>query len=198
MTANDEMDVREQLRLIESMISEGRRKTESWGWSFLLWGLAYYVATAWSALGHGNLAWPVTMIAAGVLTGVIGSRVSHGHPETIVGRAIGAVWLVMGVALFVVMIVLGISGHYNIHVYMAIVGAMLAVANGTSSLILKWKMQFACALVWLGAGVVGCFGTEMQALICFLAAVFFCQIVFGIYAMILESRSNRQPGAVHA
>lgn len=198
MTVNDDMNVTEQLNLIETMMAEGRRSTESWGWSFLLWGLAYCVATAWSALGRSNLAWPVTMIATGVLTGVIGSRLSRGHPETTLGRAIGAVWSVMGSVLFVVLVTLGISGHYDIHVYMAIVGGMLAVANGTSSLILKWKMQFVCALVWLGAGIAGCFGTEMQTLICFLVAVFFCQIVFGAYAMIRDSRRNRPQGAIHA
>jgi hypothetical protein len=197
VTTNDELDLKAQLNLIETMMAEGRSSTESWGWSFLLWGLAYYVATAWSALGHSNWAWPVTMVSAGVLTGMIGARVSHGHPETILGRAIGSVWKAMGTALFVVMVTLGLSGHYDIHVAMAIIGGMLAVANGTSSLILKWKMQFACALVWLAAGVAGSFGTESQALICFLVAVFFCQIVFGTYAMILESRRNRRHGAVH-
>ena len=48
------------------MIAEGRRTTESWGWTFVLWGVAYYVAIAWAALGHSTLAWPVTMIAAGI------------------------------------------------------------------------------------------------------------------------------------
>ena len=44
-------ELNERLSLIQSMIAEGRRSTESWGWSFLLWGIAYCVATAWSALG---------------------------------------------------------------------------------------------------------------------------------------------------
>jgi hypothetical protein len=198
MAASEELNLKAQLSLIETMMAEGRRSTESWGWSFLLWGIAYCVATAWSALGGGNWAWPVTMVAASVLTGIIGARVSHGHPETTLGRAIGGVWKVMGVSLCAVLVALGVSGHYNIHVYMAIIGGMLAVANGTSSLILKWKMQFVCALVWLAAGVAGSFGTDGQALICFLAAVFFCQIVFGVYAMMRDARRNRQHGAIHA
>ena len=44
-------DLNERLNLIEAMIAEGRRKTESWGWTFLLWGVAYYVAIGWVALG---------------------------------------------------------------------------------------------------------------------------------------------------
>jgi hypothetical protein len=199
MTANDEIDLKAQLNLIETMMAAGRRSTESWGWSFLLWGIAYYVATAWSTLGRSNWAWPVTMTAAIAVTAIIGARVSRGHPETTLGRAIGGVWKVMGTSLGVVMLALSLSGHYDIHVYMAIIGAMLAVAHGTSSLILKWKMQFACALVWLGAGVAGCFGSDNQAGISFLVAIFFCQILFGIYAMTLDARRRRQrQGAVHA
>lgn len=192
-------ELQERLSLIESMMAEGRCSSESWGWSFLLWGLAYYAATAWAVLGHSNWAWPVTMGVAVVLTGVIGARISRGHPETTLGRAIGSVWWAAGTALFVVLLALGLSGRYDIHVYMAIIGGMLAVANGTSSLILKWKMQFVCALVWLGAGVAGSFGSDNQASIAFLVAVFFCQIVFGIYAMTLDARRRRRlHGAAHA
>ena len=54
------------------------------------------------------------------------------------------------------------------------------------SIILKWKMQFACAVVWWASAVIACFGSENSASIAFLAAIFFCQIVFGIYAMICE------------
>lgn len=198
MAANDEMGVKTQLKLIETMMAEGRRSTESWGWTFLLWGVAYYVATAWATLGRSNWAWPVTMVAAGVLTGVIGARISRGQPETTLGRAVGSVWQVMGISLFLVLLTLGLSGHYNIHVFMAVIGGMLAVADGTSSLILKWKMQFVCALLWMGAGVAGCFGSESQASIAFLTAIFFCQIIFGIYAMTLDARRRRQqPGAIH-
>ena len=31
-----EQDLEERLSLIESMIAEGRRNTESWGWTFVL------------------------------------------------------------------------------------------------------------------------------------------------------------------
>ena len=193
----EKLELNDRLKLIESMMAEGRRKTESWGWSFLLWGVAYYIATAWATLGHSNFAWPVTMVAAGILTSVMAARMSSGHPETTLGRAIGAVWSAMGVSLFVVLICLGASGRYDAHVFMAIIGAMLATANATSAIILRWKMQFACAAVWLAAAVAACFGSETVVSIAFLSATFFCQIVFGIYAMILDAR-RRQPGAAHA
>jgi hypothetical protein len=59
MTANaEELELKDRLSLIESMIAEGRRTTESWGWTFVLWGVAYYVAIAWSAWGINVVRWP--------------------------------------------------------------------------------------------------------------------------------------------
>ena len=39
-----EQELKDRLSLIESMIAEGRRTTESWGWTFVLWGVAYYIS----------------------------------------------------------------------------------------------------------------------------------------------------------
>jgi hypothetical protein len=202
MTANNEgLELKDRLNLIESMIAEGRRTTESWGWTFVLWGVAYYVAIAWSAWGQHSslawLAWPVTMVAASVLTGVFASRQKRSRPKTTLGRAMSSIWIAMGVSMFIVTMCLAISGRYDLHVFVAIIGAMLGMANATSSLILKWKMQFACAVVWWAAAVVACFTSEVETGIAFLAALFFCQIVFGVYGMIRESRLCRQE-ASHA
>lgn len=191
-------ELSDRLKLIEEMMVEGRRSTTCWAWSFVLWGVAYYAAIAWASLAHFALAWPIVMVGAAVLTGFISRRVKRHHPATTGGRAISAAWSVMGIALFVLLMSLSISGRYEAHTFIAIVGAMLAVANGISGMVLKWKMQMACALVWLGMGVAACFVSEAQASILFLAAIFFCQIVFGIYLMVLESRRHSHSGAVHA
>jgi hypothetical protein len=99
-------DLKDRLDLIESMIAEGRRNTESWGWTFLLWGVAYYVAIAWagwgqhaSIWGHSHVAWPVTMIVAFVLTIVIGFGKGRAQPGTTVGRAIASIWISMGISM---------------------------------------------------------------------------------------------------
>ena len=184
MMANaEELELKDRLNLIENMIAEGRRTTESWGWTFVLWGLAYYVAIAWGTFGHSNLAWPVTMIATGVLTGILSSRSARHRPETTIGRAMLAIWLGMGISIFALMLSLGASGRLDVHVSAAIVGAMLGTANCTSSIILKWKMQFACAVVWWAAGIAACFTSDNVTAVLFLAAIFFCQIVFGIYGL---------------
>ncbi|HZL49919.1 MAG TPA: hypothetical protein VFC37_03125 [Terracidiphilus sp.] len=199
MTGNFEgQELKERLNLIENMIAEGRRTTESWGWTFVLWGVAYYIAIAWSTWGKSTLAWPVTMIAAGVITGIVASRHTNSQPETTMGRAIGSIWIAMGISMFLLFMSMGISHRFEEHVFVAIIGAMLGMANATSSMILKWKMQFACAVVWWAAAVAACFGSENQSTIVFLAAIFFGQIVFGIYAMICESRRHRIQGAAHA
>lgn len=197
MTNLEHNDLTERLNLIESMIAEGRRTTESWGWTFVLWGAAYYVAIAWSMLGKSIVAWPVTMVAASVLTGILASRNRSRGPETTIGRSMMAIWLAMGVSTFILMLSLGMSGRLELHVAVAIVGAMLGTANATSSIILKWKMQFASAVVWWTSAVVAAFGSDKVTEISFLAAIFFCQIVFGIYGMICEAREHRANGASH-
>jgi hypothetical protein len=198
MTGNaEELELKERLSLIESMIAEGRRTTESWGWTFVLWGVAYYIAIAWASWGRSNLAWPVTMIAAAIVTSVFASRITRGQPGTTVGRVMSAIWSVMGTVLFVVLMALGFSGRADLHLIVAIVGAMLATANGISSIVIRWKMQFACAVVWLALAVGACFTTDMQTGMLSLAAIFFCLIVFGIYGIVLESRRQSR-SANHA
>jgi hypothetical protein len=194
----DGNDLKDRLRLIESMIYEGRRTTESWGWTFVLWGFAYYAAIAWSTWGHSAVAWPVTMIGTAVVTMIVGTRKGKGHPDTTIGRAIASIWLCVGVSMLLLFPALGIARRLDEHAFVAIVAAMLGVANGASGTILRWKMQFACAIVWWLTSVSACFGSDAQLEAVFLSALFLCQIVFGIYAMILESRRNRMQGTVHA
>ncbi len=173
----DEQDLRDRLNLIENMIAEGRRATAHWSWSSVLWGVAYFVAMAWM--------W--------------GSRSHEKHPETTLGRAIGSIWLGLGISMVLLFPALGISGRLgDVHVFIAVVSAFLGMANGACSLMLRWKAQFACAVVWWATSVAGSFGSENQAVIIFLVAIFLCLIVFGIYGMVLEARGRRSRGAVHA
>jgi hypothetical protein len=201
-TNANELELTERLKLIESMIAEGRRRQESWGWSFVLWGVAYYIAIGWSTWGNGRLpwpqlAWPVTMIVASIATAVFASRITKRGPETTLGRAMGAVWWSMGFSMFVLMFSLSASGRYDLHVFAAIIASLMGTANAASSIILKWKMQLACAMVWWAAAVVACFGSAAECGIAFLVALFLCQIVFGVYCMILEV-GKREKGTAHA
>jgi uncharacterized membrane protein YfcA len=192
-----------RLSLIETMIAEGRQSTESWGWAFVLWGIAYYVAIGWATWGHSDLAWPVTMIGTAILTAIVASRVSDKQPETTMSRAIGAIWIAVGVSLFVFCLSAGIARRIDLQTFVAAVGAMLGTANAASSLILKWKAQFLCAIVWWTAAAVSCFVSVTQSSIVFLTAIFLAQIVFGVYMMLSEARERkahdeRNSGAAHA
>ncbi len=198
MTENaNDFELKDRLELIENMLAAGRRKTESWGWIYVLWGVAYYVAILWATRGSAAVAWPVTMIIAAILTGAIKTRRRTREPETTIGRAIGSIWIALGISMFVLFMAMGFSRRIELHSYVAVIGAMLGMANAASGLILKWKMQLACAVVWWVAAVTACFGDANQSTIAFLAAIFFCQIVFGIYALYCESQ-RRKHKAVHA
>ncbi|MGC9157998.1 MAG: hypothetical protein ACP5FH_03320 [Terracidiphilus sp.] len=195
MNANSEdMELKDRLSLIETMIAEGRRSTGRHGWTFVLLGVAYYVAITWSRLAHYGMAWPITMAAAVLLMVIIQrrQRIHAGRPPvTSMNRAIWSIWISMGISMFVLLDALGFSGRADWRAWAAVACTLIGAANGASSLALKWKLQFACAVVWWAAAVVGCYGTETQCSIAFLAAIFLCQIVFGGWLMIAESRDRR-------
>ncbi|HWT65252.1 MAG TPA: hypothetical protein VN151_04000 [Terracidiphilus sp.] len=203
-------DLNARLQLIEEMISEGRRSTQSWGWTFLLWGVAYYVAIFWAAwsvnpwswpvnLFDGNhWAWPVTMFSTAVLTLVIGTRRNKGKPRLAIGRTISSIWFSIGISMLLLFPALSIAGRIDHHSFIAIVCAMLGVSNGACGMILRWPAELASACVWWCASIFACFGSEQQAVTVFLVAIFLCQFVFGAYAMLLEAREQRAHGAVHA
>jgi hypothetical protein len=218
MTIHEEADdlarqeLSARLSLIEAMIAEGRQKTESWGWTFVLWGVAYSAAIVfgnlgaplaeWTTFGHRSLAWPVTMVAAIVVMFVypaLASRNKPNAPDTTIGRAIYSMWIAMGISMFLLLLASGTSGRLDQQMFVAIVGSMLGTTNAASSMILKWRQQGLCAIVWWATAVAACFCTVTQCTILFLTAIFLCQIVFGAYGMISERKMMaRKSGALHA
>lgn len=121
------------------------------------------------------------------------------HPETTLGRAVGSIWLGLGVSMVLLFPALGFSGRLgDVHLFIAVVSAFLGMAYGACGLMLRWKAQFVCAVVWWATAVASAFGNETQAVVIFLVAIFLCLIVFGIYGMMLEARDRRSRGAVHA
>ncbi len=194
-----EQELKDRFNVIESMLAEGRRSTENWGWTFVLWGVVYYLAMAWATWGHSAWAWPITMAIAILATVVVASRKSSHHPDTTLGRAIGSIWMALGISLFLLFLALGLSGRLaDSHVFAAVISAVLGMANGASALILRWKVQLGCAALWWVTAVATCFGTDTQSTIVFVVAIFLCQIVFGIYGMIAKGQQRNPSGPVHA
>jgi hypothetical protein len=191
-----EQDLRERIALIETMMMEGRKTTQYWGWTFVLWGVAYLVAIAWSyKTASGAIAWPVTMIAAGLITAIAVGIRKRNNPETTRSRAIGAVWSATGAALFGYCFAAAFTGHSEIHSFIAAVEIMLCVANLTSGLLLRWAAQQVVGGIWWTAAVYTFFLTPRHLELVFIAAIVVCQIGFGIYLMIREARTGTRTGA---
>jgi hypothetical protein len=200
-SAMNEREIGERIALIESMMREGRRRTEYWGWNFLLWGVAYLIAIGWSNfLPAGRaLAWPVTMILAVVLTIVIARRRMRREPKTERSRALGMIWMAMGWGIFVFAFPVTYSGHFEAHAFMAAIEAMLGIAHVASGSMLRWSTQIVVGALWWVAAIATCFvpsGNDVAFI--FLAAVLVCNIGFGTYLMIRESRDKalERAGAV--
>jgi hypothetical protein len=196
---NSAQDLKDRLKTIESMIAEGRRSTGYWGWSFVLWGVAFYVAMGWTAWDRSAWAWPVTMVAAGVVTWIVASTTAKGRAETTLGRAIGSIWCAAGISMFIVLFSLGFSGKLTApQLFIAVASGMLGMTNAASAFALRWKVQLGVAVIWWAAAVAACFATVKQALAIFIVATFIGQIAFGVYGMVREGGAKRQQGAAHA
>lgn len=203
----DTQDLQERLQLIESMIAEGRQTTEGWGWVFVLWGMAYVVAIVWSGwinvlFGKMVFSWPanhwswiVTMFGTAALTLGIGTSARKPSARNRIAQATSAVWWGPGISMMVIFPALGWSGRLDTHLFVALVAAILGGINAASSMILRWRAQFACAVVWWLTSAVACFSSERQLLLVFLTALLLCQIVFGAYAMRCD---RKRAGARHA
>jgi hypothetical protein len=192
-------DLNDRLNAIESMLAEGRRSTVCWGWSFVLWGVAFYVAMAWSAWGQSAWAWPVTMVAAAVITGIVASARAGGGAETTLGRAIGWLWRAAGISMFLLLFSIGISGKLTApQLSIAIASGMLGMTHAASAFTLRWKVQLGVAVVWWAAAVAACFATVNQAVVIFIVATLIGMIAFGVYGMVRDSGAKSQRGAAHA
>ncbi len=182
-------ELNERLTLIESMMQEGRRTTGRYAWSFVLWGVAYEVAIIGATWLHLVYAWPVTMVLALVATIAGFSTHKTKSHESTAGRAIGSMWTALGASLFLVLFAYGFSGRmHETQIFVAIATAHLGLVNGASGMLLRWRAQFACAIVWWLSSAAACFITAEQSNYLLMADVFLCQILFGIYAMVLEQK----------
>lgn len=183
-----------RLDLIESMMTEGRRTTEYWGWVFVLWGIAYLIAIGWSfAPATQQFAWPVTMVVAGILTAILASRKARTKSSrTPLGRAIGGIWAGVGISIFIFCFAAASAGHFEPHAYIAAVLILVGAANCASSIALHWRTQFLVALLWWVSGAVVCFVPEHWIVVIVLIDAFFGFIAFGIYLMVRERRDRRR------
>jgi hypothetical protein len=191
----NEREIGERIALIESMMQTGRKSTEYWGWNFLLWGIAYFVAVAWSsflppASGGQMLAWPITMIFAVLLTIGIARKRMRNQPRTEKSRGIQAIWTAVGFGIFVFAFPVAYTGHFQAQGFIAAIEAMLGIAHVASGIFLRWPTQTVVGALWWAAAIGSCWANGNGVAYVFLAATLVCNIGFGTYLMIRESRDK--------
>lgn len=209
-TSAEEQELKDRLSLIESMIAEGRRKTQSWGWIFVLWGVAYYICIAGAVWFKTYNTSPVErgmicisqllfFVIVAVWIGVSNQKRGKGLmlPMGTLDRALFSIWISAGISIAILIVSLGYGARSNPNLVIAVIGTLLGMASAASSGILKWKLQFGCAVIWWALAVISCIGTARQSFIGLLVANFLCQIVFGVYGMVCDSRARRL-GVLHA
>lgn len=181
-----------RFELVEMMVKEGRRSTEYWGWIFVLWGSAYLIAIAWSYWSsRPDIAWSVTMPAATVVTVILATRKKRAKPQTPVSRAIGGIWTAVGTGIFIFCFAVAISGHSEMHSYIAAVEILLGVANCAVSMVLRWRGQFMIALLWWISAVATCFVSPQWITPILVIDTLVGFLGFGLYLMYCERRDRR-------
>ncbi len=185
-------EIGERIALIESMMQAGRKTTEYWGWNFLLWGIAYLIAVGWSSfLPSGRmLAWPVTMIFAVLLTIGIARKRMHNQPRTEKSRGIQSIWMAVGFGIFVFAFPVAYTGHFQAQSFIAAIEVMLGIAHIGSGIFVRWPTQIVVGALWWLAAIASCFVEGNGVAYVFLAATLVCNIAFGIYLMVRESRDK--------
>jgi hypothetical protein len=156
MQPPNQTEILERLKLIETMMAEGRRTTERWGWSFLLWGIGPLIAMRWEThWPHAEWAWSVVIILCILVNGIVlKAQKRRRESTTTTMRSIGAVWTCVGVTVLLLAFGAVASGAIEFRLLYAALFALAAVANGSSGLILRWWPQFLAALVWWLASVM--------------------------------------------
>jgi hypothetical protein len=183
MEESDRSELLTRLRLIEEMMSEGRRTTQRWGWMFLLWGLGPLAAMFWEdRLAYPALAWPVVMAACVIVNGaVLRARRRRGEARTAVTHAVSAVWGSAGATVLMLALGAAWSGALDFRALCVALFALAAVAHSATSVILKWTPQFLAALVWWAAGLAAFLVPAADLHLLTAAALLFGNVAFGAW-----------------
>lgn len=194
MDESNEISMQERLHLIESMIHEGRRSTDYWGWMFILWGVAYLIAIGWAYfLPHPQYSWPVVMTLALLVSAGVSAwkRKRHSKPETTQSRALAGIWCSIAAAISLFVFAGSASGHFEFHMFLAGIEILIGAAHAASAFTLRWRPQFFIALVWWICGVVSYYVAIDHLIPVLIVGTLIGNIGFGLYLMRRESTDRR-------
>src|SRR5215471_16342605 len=183
MALSNQDELQERLRLIEAMMAEGKRTTERWGWTFLLWGIGPLLAIAWAAYGPGgDWAWPVTLAVCILVNGVVVRlRKRGGSARTTAGRSIGAVWACTGITVLLLGFGTVASRSIDFRFLYVETFALAAVAHATSAFILRWWPQFLAAMIWWIASFVAFYLPPARLQILAAVSLLLGNVMFGAW-----------------
>ena len=135
------------------------------------------------------------MIFAVLLTIGIARRRTRNKPRTEKSRALQAIWTAMGFGIFVFAFPVALSGHFQAQSFMAAIEVMLGIAHVA---LRQFSALARRRLWWARCGgrrrlrAASLSGNGVAYV--FLAATLVCNIGFGIYLMIRESRDKARRG----
>ena len=152
----------DRIDLIERMISEGRRSTHYWGWSFALWGTGQLIALFWSMhSSRPTLVWGCLMGACGIITALMISRQQAAdRSQSVLTRPISAVWFSFGISLTLLAFLGNPTGLFTTRSFCAVFFAFMGLANNASGMILRWPLQIGLGVAWWLAAVLMMFAPE--------------------------------------
>jgi hypothetical protein len=186
----------QRLELMESMIAEGRRSTARFGWIFVLWGVIDIGGMVWQeAKPDFRWTWPIVILAGfaiqyAIIIGLRRWTWRQFCGNSMQTRSISAVWSMMGVTVLLY-VAAAILGHGAGHIALAAAVLMfVGMAHATSALILRWPAQGAVAVLWWAGGMALYFLSWKYFEAIFVGEMVFGMILFGLYAMWLDSRSG--------
>jgi hypothetical protein len=194
-------DLVARLDLMEAMIAEGRQATARCGWIFVLWGLVDLMGMTLQRMYPQRMwNWPVA-ICMGWLLQCAGfywqrRRGEYKFRANTKGRALAAIWGMMGVTLTLYCFT-GMFTHHGDRAYFSAIFMIIGMAHATSAIVLRWRAQGAVAALWWAGGVAVFFIplTRHWPETIFTLEMLFGMVFFGLYMMFLERRTPPRTAA---
>jgi len=188
-------DLLQRIALMEEMIAEGRRSTTRCGWIFVLWGVVDIAGMVWEWVHSSYWIWPTVLTVGFALYFLIRALQKRNQSSvrcaSVEGRIVGAIWSMMGLAT-VLYVASGMIRHLTWqYSYLAAIFILVGLAHAISAMVLRWRVQGMVAALWWAGGVAMFFARSgNQIFVIFPLEMFFGMILFGLYAMWLDSRSG--------
>ena len=184
----------EQLQLIDRMIKQSQQKLSDNGQFYLLWG---WVALAASIIHYGLLSftdfsmpylvWIILMPLAGIVSGIMGSRISKQAESTLYSdKVLPYLWAACTVSILI-LIVLGYNIGWDIVYPMLLI--IWAIGLFSSGALIRFKpLMFGAVLNWILAIFAFFVAFDIQLLL-IACSMLFSYLVPG-YMLQAQARRN--------